>query len=59
MIIIYSTAGGMNAVIKTDTAQFIVLIIGTASLTYYLIHSAKDDYDKQYNTNPSQVLKYS
>lgn len=28
---------------------FIVLIIGTGALTYYLIHSAKDDYDKQYS----------
>lgn len=30
-------------------AAFVVLIIGTAALTYYLIHSAKEDYDKQYN----------
>lgn len=30
-------------------AAFIILIIGTGALTYYLIHSAKDDYDKQYN----------
>lgn len=28
---------------------FVILIIGTGALTYYLIHSAKDDYDKQYN----------
>lgn len=28
---------------------FTILIIGTGALTYYLIHSAKDDYDKQYN----------
>ena len=28
---------------------FIILIIGTGSLTYYLIHTAKDDYDKKYN----------
>lgn len=28
---------------------FIILIIGTGGLTYYLIHTAKDDYDKQYN----------
>lgn len=28
---------------------FVVLIIGTGALTYYLIHSAKNDYDKQYN----------
>ena len=27
----------------------IVLIIGTGALTYYLIHSAKNDYDKQYS----------
>lgn len=30
-------------------AAFIILIIGTGALTYYLIHSAKNDYDKQYN----------
>lgn len=28
---------------------FVILLIGTAALTYYLIHAAKDDYDKQYN----------
>ncbi len=28
---------------------FIILIIGTGALTYYLIHTAKNDYDKQYN----------
>ncbi len=28
---------------------FVVIIIGTGALTYYLIHTAKDDYDKQYN----------
>ena len=28
---------------------FIIVVIGTGALTYYLIHSAKDDYDKQYN----------
>ena len=28
---------------------FVVLVIGTGALTYYLIHSAKDDYDKQYS----------
>lgn len=28
---------------------FVILIIGTGALTYYLIHSAKDDYDKQYS----------
>lgn len=27
----------------------LVLIIGTGALTYYLVHSAKEDYDKQYN----------
>lgn len=27
----------------------IVLIVGTGALTYYLIHTAKADYDKQYN----------
>lgn len=30
-------------------AAFIILIIGTGALTYYLIHSAKNDYDKQYS----------
>ncbi len=30
-------------------AAFVILIIGTGALTYYLIHTAKDDYDKQYN----------
>ena len=30
-------------------AAFVVIIIGTGALTYYLIHTAKDDYDKQYN----------
>lgn len=31
-------------------ALFILIIVGTGGLTYYLIHSAKDDYDqKQYN----------
>ena len=28
---------------------FVVIIIGTGALTYYLIHTAKNDYDKQYN----------
>lgn len=42
---------------------FIILIIGTGGLTYYLIHSAKDDYDKQYNeivsnlTNEENMLE--
>lgn len=35
----------------------IVLIIGTGSLTYYLIHSAKDDYDKQYNELVSDITE--
>lgn len=30
-------------------AMLIILIVGTGSLTYYLIHSAKEDYDKQYS----------
>lgn len=30
-------------------SAFVVLIIGTGALTYYLIHTAKEDYDKQYN----------
>lgn len=30
-------------------AFFIILIVGTGALTYYLIHTAKNDYDKQYN----------
>lgn len=44
-------------------AAFIILIIGTGGLTYYLIHSAKDDYDKQYNeivsnlTNEENVVE--
>ena len=36
---------------------FIVLIIGTGALTYYLIHSAKDDYDKQYNEIVSNLTE--
>ena len=28
---------------------FVILVIGTGALTYYLIHSAKEDYDKKYN----------
>lgn len=36
---------------------FIILIIGTGSLTYYLIHTAKDDYDKQYNEIISNLTK--
>lgn len=30
-------------------AAFVVIIVGTGALTYYLIHTAKEDYDKQYN----------
>lgn len=30
-------------------AALVILIVGTGALTYYLIHSAKADYDKQYN----------
>lgn len=42
---------------------FVILIIGTGGLTYYLIHSAKDDYDKQYNeivsnlTNDGNIIE--
>lgn len=37
---------------------FIILIIGTGALTYYLIHSAKDDYDKQYSEIVSNLTEY-
>lgn len=30
-------------------AALVILIVGTGALTYYLIHTAKEDYDKQYN----------
>ncbi len=30
-------------------AALVIIIIGTGALTYYLIHTAKKDYDKQYN----------
>lgn len=40
LIIIYSTAGGMNAVIKTDTAQFIVLITGIPLLFIFSLINA-------------------
>lgn len=30
-------------------ATFIILIIGTGALVYYLVHDAKNNYDKQYN----------
>lgn len=36
---------------------FIILVIGTGALTYYLIHSAKDDYDKQYNEIVSNLTE--
>lgn len=36
-------------------AAFIILIVGTGALTYYLIHSAKNDYDKQYNDIVSNI----
>lgn len=38
-------------------AAFIILILGTGALTYYLIHSAKDDYDKQYNEIVNNIVK--
>ena len=37
-------------------AAFIIIVIGTGALTYYLIHSAKDDYDKQYNDIVSNIV---
>lgn len=37
-------------------AAFIILLVGTASLIYYLIHSAKDDYDKTYNDIDSNIV---
>ena len=37
---------------------FIILIVGTGALTYYLIHSAKDDYDKQYNEIVANLAEY-
>lgn len=37
-------------------AAFIIVFIGTASLAYYLIHSAKDDYDKTYNDIVSNIV---
>ncbi len=30
-------------------AALAILIVGTGALTYYLIHTAKEDYDKQYS----------
>ena len=44
-----------NARLKVGTignfilSFFVIIIIGTGALTYYLIHTAKNDYDKQYN----------
>lgn len=35
---------------------FIILIVGTGTLTYYLIHSAKNDYDKQYNEIVNNIV---
>lgn len=49
------TVDSENIKIKIGTfgnlilAVFILVIIGTGGLTYYLIHSAKNDYDQQYN----------
>lgn len=37
-------------------AAFIIVIVGTGALTYYLIHSAKNDYDKQYNEIVSNIV---
>lgn len=37
-------------------AAFIIIIVGTGALTYYLIHSAKDDYDKQYKEIVSNIV---
>lgn len=37
-------------------AAFIIVFIGTAALAYYLIHSAKDDYDKTYNDIVSNIV---
>lgn len=37
-------------------AAFIILIVGTGTLTYYLIHSAKNDYDKQYNDIVNNIV---
>ena len=33
-----------------------ILVIGTGALTYYLIHSEKDNYDKQYNEIISNLI---
>lgn len=37
-------------------ATFIILIIGTGALVYYLVHDAKRDYDKQYNEIISNLV---
>ena len=37
-------------------AAFAILIIGTGALTYYLIHSAKNDYDRQYNDIVNNIV---
>jgi hypothetical protein len=39
-------------------AIFIIIIIATGSLVYYLAHSAKEDYDKQYSEIASNVSNY-
>ncbi|MBQ2945879.1 MAG: hypothetical protein IJD95_04865 [Clostridia bacterium] len=42
IILIYSTAGGMNAVVKTDGIQFTVLIIGLPLLLFFAIKELGD-----------------
>ena len=37
-------------------AAFIILIIGTGALVYYLVHDAKKNYDKQYNEIISNII---
>ena len=37
-------------------ATFIILIIGTGALVYYLVHDAKRNYDKQYNEIISNLV---
>lgn len=36
-------------------ATFIIIVIGTGALTYYLIHTAKMDYDKKYSDLTSNI----
>ena len=36
-------------------AFFVIIIIGTGALTYYLIHTEKNDYDKQHNEIISNI----